>query len=54
MFFQPILTGAIGAQLGRSVAPGYLLLTMLPALLLIYFCVLAWKEVFHDDESPQE
>jgi len=51
MLFQPVLMGAIGAQLGQSVAWWYLLLTMTLALLLIYFCVLAWKKVFHDDES---
>jgi len=49
MLFQPILIGSLEAQLGQSVAWGNLMVTMLPALLLIYFCVLAWKNVF-----PQE
>lgn len=46
MLFQPVLVGAIEAQLDQSVAWWYLLVTMIPALLLIYFCVLAWKKVF--------
>jgi len=49
MLFQPILIGSLEAQLGQSVAWWNLMVTMLPALLLIYFCVLAWKNVF-----PQE
>jgi hypothetical protein len=46
MLFQPVLMGTIEAQLGQSVAWWYLLVTMIPALSLIYFCVLAWKKVF--------
>ena len=49
MFILPVLLIAIGAQLGQSTAWQYLLATMIPALLLIYFCVLAWRKVF-----PQE
>ena len=49
MFILPVLLIAIGAQLGQSTAWQYLLATMVPALLLIYFCVVAWKKVF-----PQE
>jgi hypothetical protein len=50
MLFQPVLLSAIGAQLGQSVAWWYLLLTMIPALALIYFCVLAWKKVFQQEK----
>jgi hypothetical protein len=46
MLFQLVLMGAIGAQLGQSVAWWYPLVTMITALLLIYFCILAWKKVF--------
>jgi hypothetical protein len=49
MFILPVLLITIGAQLGQSTAWQYLLATMIPALLLIYFCVLAWRKVF-----PQE
>jgi len=49
MLIQPVLRGAIGAQIGQSVAWWYTLVTMIPTLSLIYFCVLAWKKVF-----PQE
>jgi hypothetical protein len=49
MFILPVLLIAIGAQLDQITAWQYLLVTMIPALLLIYFCVLAWRKVF-----PQE
>ena len=49
MLFQPILIGSLEAQLGQSITWWNLMVTMMPALLLIYFCVLAWKNVF-----PQE
>jgi hypothetical protein len=49
MFILPVLLIAIGVQLGQSTAWQYLLAAMIPALLLIYFCVLAWIKVF-----PQE
>ncbi len=46
MVFQPILLGTLEAQLGQSVAWWNQMVTMIPALLLIYFCALAWKKVF--------
>ncbi|MCD4802338.1 MAG: hypothetical protein K8R16_05305 [Anaerolineales bacterium] len=49
MFILPVLLIAIGVQLGQSTAWQYLLAAMIPALSLIYFCVLAWIKVF-----PQE
>ena len=49
MFILPVLLIAIGVQLGQSTAWQYLLAAMIPALSLIYFCVLAWRKVF-----PQE
>jgi len=49
MFILPVLLIAIGVQLGQSTAWQYLLTAMIPALSLIYFCVLAWIKGF-----PQE
>jgi len=49
MFFQPVLV--TWAQPDESVAGWYLLLTMAPALLLIYFGALAWTRIFQNDES---
>lgn len=50
MFILPVLLIAIGVQLGQSTAWQYLLATMIPALLLICFCALAWRKVFQNDE----
>lgn len=50
MIFQPVMVGAIGVQLGQSVAWWQVLLKVTLALLLIYFCALAWKKVCHDDD----
>ena len=49
MLYQPILIGSLKAQLGQSTTWWNITATMIPAGLLIYFCVLAWIKVF-----PQE
>ncbi|MCD4753093.1 MAG: hypothetical protein K8R40_08490 [Anaerolineaceae bacterium] len=45
MLILPAFLSTIGVQLDQSVEWFYLLAAMIPGLLLIYFCVLAWKKV---------
>jgi len=51
MLILPVLMGAIGSASGQGAAWWNLLVTMLSALSLIYFCVLAWIKVFYQEKN---
>jgi hypothetical protein len=50
MIIRPIMERSLSATLDQSVAWWYLLVTMIPALSLFYYCVLAWNKVFQNNE----